>query len=74
MTADTLFDLTSQPDPAEVERTTHAHIDVLLDIVDWINPTDLDTACAEACTEMGIAVHPGVAARIAKRQDGAQPS
>ncbi|MFG2679220.1 hypothetical protein [Streptomyces sp. NPDC048392] len=69
MIADTLFDLTAEQDPAEAERRMHAHIDVLLDIVDWIDPADLDTACAEACTEMGIPVHPDVAARIAKRQD-----
>lgn len=74
MTTDTLFDLVPEPDPAAAARRLHANIDVFLDIVDWLDPADLDTACAEACTELGISVHPGVAARIAERQDGAQPS
>lgn len=66
--ADALFD---DQTPATAEHHTHAHIDTILDIVDWITPADLDRACAEACEELGIPVHAGVAARIARRQDGA---
>ncbi|MBZ6135746.1 hypothetical protein [Streptomyces olivaceus] len=64
---DALFDLADQ-NPADIEHHTHAHIDTILDIVDWITPADLDRACAEACAELGIPVHAGVAARIARRQ------
>ncbi|GHI91303.1 hypothetical protein [Streptomyces olivaceus] len=66
--ADALFDLAPDQNPAAAERRTHAHIDTILDIVDWMDPADLDRACAEACAELGIAVHPKVAARIAQRQ------